>query len=107
MPGARAQAIPDTTTPVIFKTMGQPPHWKPYFGAFVGVNNLTTTDMATNVGGLGLVGIYRDLINPLVGVGVAAEGYGGYIGEEVDGGRAARPRAAGGLPAGRGRLLLR
>ena len=66
--------------------MGQPPHWKPYFGAFVGVNNLTTTDMATNVGGLGLVGIYRDLINPLVGVGVAAEGYGGYIGEEVDGG---------------------
>jgi len=42
--------------------------------------------MATNVGGLGLVGIYRDLINPLVGVGVAAEGYGGYIGEEIDGG---------------------
>ena len=84
--GAGAQAIPDTTTPVVFKTMGQPQHWKPYFGAFLGINNLTTTDMATNVGGLGLVGIYHDLINPLVGVGVAAEGYGGYIGEEVDGG---------------------
>ena len=75
--GASAQAIPDTTAPVIFKTMGQPQHWKPYVGAFLGINNMTTTDMPTNVGGFGLVGVYRDILNPLVGVGLAAEGYGG------------------------------
>lgn len=83
----RAAAQGDSTPPpVTLRTMGQPPRWKPYVGAFVGVNNITTTDRATNVGGLGLVGVYRDLISPLVGVGVAAEGYAGFIGEEFDGG---------------------
>ena len=83
-PGAMAQGAPEP--PQVFKAMGQPPRWKPYLGAFAGVNNMTTTDMATNVGGLGLVGVYHDLINPLVGVGLSAEGYAGYIGEEVNGG---------------------
>ncbi len=83
-PGVMAQGAPES--PQIFKVMGQPPHWKPYLGAFAGINNMTTTDMPTNVGGLGLVGLYRDLINPLVGVGVSAEAYAGYISEEFDGG---------------------
>lgn len=83
-PGALAQGAP--APPGIFTTMGQPPRWKPYLGAFAGVNNITTTDMATNVGGFGLAGVYRDLINPLIGVGWAAEGYAGYIGNEFDGG---------------------
>jgi hypothetical protein len=62
----RAVAQGDSTPPpAIFRTMGQPPRWKPYVGAFVGVNNITTTDRATNVGGFGLVGLYRDLISPL------------------------------------------
>ena len=85
-PAAVAQGAADAPAPEIFKSMGQPPRWKPYLGAFAGVNNMTTTDMATNVGGLGLVGLYRDLINPLVGVGVSAEGYAGYISEEFGGG---------------------
>lgn len=85
-PGAMAQGGPVSPPPPIFRTMGLPPRWKPYLGAFAGVNNITTTDMATNVGGLGLAGLYRDLINPLIGVGVATEGYAGYIGEEFDGG---------------------
>ncbi len=84
-PAAAAQA-PGDTVPAVFKSMGQPQRWKPYVGAFVGVNNMSTTNIATNVGGFGMAGVYRDLINPLIGVGIAGETYAGYIGEAVDGG---------------------
>lgn len=79
-------AAQDSLPPLVFKSMGQPPHLKPYLGGFLGVNNMTTTDMPTNVGGFGMAGLYKDLINPLIGVGVAAETYGGYISDELDGG---------------------
>ena len=85
-PAAVAQDAAGASLPELFTSMGQPPRWKPYLGAFAGVNNMTTTDMTANVGGLGLFGLYRDLINPLVGVGFSAEGYAGYISEEFGGG---------------------
>ncbi len=69
-----------------YTVMGQPPRWKPYAGAFAGINNITTTDMATNWGGFGLAGLYHDLMNPLIGVGIAGEAYLGYIAEEYGGG---------------------
>jgi len=83
---ALAQGSLGQESPEIFHTMGQPPRWKPYLGAFVGINNITTTNTTTSVGGLGLIGVYRDLISPLVGVGFAAEAYAGSIGQQLDGG---------------------
>ena len=81
-----AQGAVNQELPQLFHTMGQPPRWKPYLGAFAGINNITTTDTPTSVGGLGLIGLYRDLINPLVGVGFAAEAYAGSISQQLDGG---------------------
>lgn len=71
----------DTLPPV--RSMGQPARWKPYVGAFVGMNRLS--DDAT-LGGLGLLGVYHDLVAPVAGIGVAGEGYVGSLGDGLDGG---------------------
>ena len=70
--------------PTIYKVMGQPPRWKPYLGASAAFSDLGGG--AASFGGYGMVGMYKDLINPLIGVGISAEGYMGSIAGAFDGG---------------------
>ncbi len=70
--------------PTIYKVMGQPPRWKPYLGASAAFNDLGGGPVS--FGGYGMAGIYKDLMNPLIGVGVSAEGYMGSISGSFDGG---------------------
>jgi hypothetical protein len=76
--GLRAQ--PDeapSERPMTFRSMGQPPLVKPYLAG-----SLTwTREGEDRLGGVGVAGLYKDLVMPLTGAfGVSAEGYVGGIG---------------------------
>jgi len=62
--------------------MGQPPRLKPYFGAAVDVQ----TSNANQWGGNAFLGVFKDILPPSVGIGVATEGYVGGVPDGVDGG---------------------
>lgn len=64
------------------ESMGLPPLWKPYAGAML---DLDFQD-GTEVGGELLGGVYRDLTNPVIGLGAAGEVYGRVVGGDADGG---------------------
>jgi hypothetical protein len=82
---AAQSAAPADDAPIV--SMGQPPRWKPYLGAFAGVNGLSGSGQ---FGGLGLLGVQADLISPLVGVSFVGEAYAGTFGSDFNwGGRLA------------------
>src|SRR6185436_14062747 len=72
----------DPLAPV--RSMGQPPRWKPFAGGFYGLDRSGDTD---HDGGGATLGVYKDLLPSIVGVGLSAEGYlAGYTGlSGVDG----------------------
>jgi hypothetical protein len=76
-----AAAQQDSLQPV--HSLGQPPRWKPYVGAFAAGNQLSGD---ASFGGLGVVGVFHDLLPPVAGVGMIAEGYAGTLGDGFDGG---------------------
>jgi len=58
------------------KSMGQPPRWKPYAGAYYGLDRSTDQNLS---GGGAMFGLYKDLLPSIVAIGASAEGYvGGY-----------------------------
>ena len=73
---------------VIYKkppgSLGQPIKYKPYFGMSMLIDRRNDN---TRIGGLGYVGIYRDLMNPVTGVfGISAEAYVGGSSTSEDAG---------------------
>jgi hypothetical protein len=76
---AAAQALDNPFDPLLpVRSMGKPPVWKPFTGGFYGLDR--TGDDAKSGGGAYL-GVYKDLMPSIVGMGVSAEGYlGGYSG---------------------------
>jgi hypothetical protein len=69
-------AAVDPLAPVA--SLGKPPTWKPFAGGYYGLDR---SGGSTRSGGAGYVGIYRDLMPSIVGVGVSGEAYvGGYDG---------------------------
>jgi hypothetical protein len=74
------------------KSMSFPQTWKPYLGVLVDWDR--SGDRST-MGGEFHLGIYRDLMNPIIGaLGFAGEGYLRAVNNEVDGGL----RLMGGIP---------
>jgi hypothetical protein len=74
---ARAQPGPAATPPLSFKSLGQPPLFKPYVAGSLTWNR----EGEERLGGVGVAGIYKDLVLPISGAfGVSAEGYVGGIG---------------------------
>ena len=66
------------------RSMGFPSTWKPYIGASVLLSN---TSIGTDVGGQGLIGIHKDLMNPMIGgPALRGEAYLGGTSAGVDGG---------------------
>ena len=64
------------------RSMGQPPLWKPY-----AAGSFTWNREDDRTGGLGVVGIHKDLMNPMFGaIGLGGEGYLGGAGGAWDGG---------------------
>jgi hypothetical protein len=76
-------AVPaQTTSPVDalgpVRSMGKPPVWKPFAGGYYGLDRSGETTLS---GGGAFVGVYKDLLPSIVGVGVSGEAYlGGYSG---------------------------
>jgi hypothetical protein len=54
------------------KSMGRPPVWKPFTGGYYGLDR---SGDSSRSGGAGYVGVYRDLMPSIVGVGVGGEAY--------------------------------
>lgn len=73
-----AQPVPATTPPPLtFKSLGQPWIVKPYVAGALTWNR----EGEESLGGVGVVGLYKDLVLPISGAfGVSAEGYVGGIG---------------------------
>ncbi len=68
--------------PEAAKSMGQPPRFKPYVSG-----EFTWNGKTDQAGGVGIAGIYKDLVLPVSGgLGLSAEGYFGGSGSEWDGG---------------------
>lgn len=68
--------------PEKIKSMGQPPLIKPYLAG-----EFTWNGDTNETGGVGIFGLYKDLILPVSGgLGLSAEGYFGGSGSEWDGG---------------------
>jgi len=65
------------------KSLGQPPLWKPYTGAFYGRDR--SSPGGPSLGG-GMVGIYRDLLPSIIGAGLSGEGWVGSSGRGLEGG---------------------
>jgi phosphatidylserine/phosphatidylglycerophosphate/cardiolipin synthase-like enzyme len=64
------------------RSMGQPPLWKPYLAG-----ELTWNRQAERTGGLGVLGVHKDLMNPMIGaLSLSGEGYLGGAGGRWDGG---------------------
>jgi hypothetical protein len=64
------------------RSIGQPPRWKPYLGAGLGLDDPLQPGQA---GPTGTAGVYRDLVNPVLAMlGVAGEVYIGQRGERLD-----------------------
>jgi phosphatidylserine/phosphatidylglycerophosphate/cardiolipin synthase-like enzyme len=87
---ARAQHPPRAFVPPIGGTwdpvhsIGQPPRWKPYTVLGYGIDR--TAEEARS-GPSASVGVYRDLMTPVVGaIGASVEFYGGQRGDRVDAG---------------------
>ena len=82
---AAAPAQPAPTTgpePAPIHSMGQPPLWKPYVAG-----SFTWNREADRTGGVGVLGIHKDLMNPMIGAfGLSGEGYLGGAGGDWDGG---------------------
>ncbi len=81
--GAPAQE-PSTNdaAPAPIRSMGQPPLWKPYLAG-----SFTWNREADRTGGVGVLGIHKDLMNPMIGAfGLSGEGYFGGAGGDWDGG---------------------
>ena len=71
-----AEAAPNPLAPV--RSMGKPPVWKPFTGGYYGIDRSGDDDKS---GGGAYVGVYKDLMPSIVGMGVSGEGYlGGYSG---------------------------
>ena len=74
---AAAQAPLDAPAPSTFRSLGQPPLFKPYVAGSLTWNR----EDAERLGGVGVVGVYKDLVLPISGAfGLSAEGYAGGIG---------------------------
>jgi hypothetical protein len=74
---------PTLRLPEEVKSMGQPPIFKPYMAGQV----TWIREGEERIGGLGVLGIYKDLILPVSGgIGLSAEGYFGGAGSQWDGG---------------------
>ncbi len=74
---------PGLRLPEEVKSMGQPPVFKPYMAGEV----TWIREGEERTGGLGIVGLYKDLILPVSGgLGLSAEGYFGGAGGDWDGG---------------------
>jgi len=73
-----AQPGPATTPPPLtYKSLGQPPLFKPYVAGSLTWNR----EDGERLGGAGVVGLYKDLVLPISGAfGVSAEGYVGGVG---------------------------
>ncbi len=82
-PAARAADSPGVpAAPAAVRSMGQPPRWKPYVAG-----SFTWNREAHRTGGVGVLGIHKDLMNPMVGAfGLSGEGYLGGAGGDWDGG---------------------
>jgi hypothetical protein len=86
---AAAQAPLDAPAPATFRSLGQPPRFKPYVAGSLTWNR----EDAERLGGVGVVGVYKDLVLPISGAfGLSAEGYAGGIGSA--------PGASGGWDGG-------
>ncbi len=84
LPAAGVAQITGATPrpPERIKSMGQPPLIKPYLAG-----ELTWNGDQDQTGGVGIFGLYKDLILPVSGgLGLSAEGYFGGAGSEWDGG---------------------
>ena len=60
---------PDPLTPV--RSMGKPPVWKPFTGGYYGLDR---SGDQTHDGGGAYLGLYKDLLPSIVGIGASAEG---------------------------------
>jgi len=75
-------ASAQTATPTDFlapvRSLGRPPVWKPFVGGYYGLDR---SGEETRSGGAAFVGVYKDLLPSIVGVGASGEAYlGGYGG---------------------------
>lgn len=89
-PAAAAQAPAEPFVPPIagtwepVRSLGQPPRWKPFVGVGFGMEGIGDE---TQVGPSGSIGIYRDFLNPVLGLlGGSAQIYVGQRGELFDAG---------------------
>ena len=85
LPGAALAQTepPGLRLPEEVKSMGQPPRFKPYVAGEV----TWIREGEEHTGGLGVFGLYKDLILPVSGgFGISAEGYFGGAGGDWDGG---------------------
>ena len=74
--GAQTAPPPDPLAPV--RSMGRPPVWKPFAGGYYGLDQ---SEEQARSGGAAFVGVYKDLLPSIVGVGASGEAYlGGYSG---------------------------
>jgi hypothetical protein len=80
---APPSSSPDSLEPAY--SLGKPPVWKPFTGAFYGLDRSGDRTLS---GGGAYLGVYKDLLPSIVGMGVSAEAYaGGYSGfSGIDGG---------------------
>jgi hypothetical protein len=89
VPAAAQVLEPEPFTPPIaggwdpVHSIGQPPRWKPFIGFGFGVDE---SARAPQVGATGSLGVYRDLLHPLFGIGISGQAYFGQRGELLDGG---------------------
>jgi hypothetical protein len=65
------------------QSIGQPPRWKPFIGFGFGLDDATGEPQ---VGATGSLGVYRDVLHPLFGIGTSGQLYFGQRGERLDGG---------------------
>ncbi len=79
---ASVAAADDASDGERIESMGLPPLWKPYAGAMLDLDFQDGTDL----GGELLGGVYRDLTNPVIGLGASGEVYGRVVGGDADGG---------------------
>ena len=64
-----AEAAPDPLAPV--RSMGKPPVWKPFTGGYYGLDR---SGDETHDGGGAYLGVYKDLLPSIVGIGVERRG---------------------------------
>ena len=77
--GARAQPAPSPADPLVPpRSLGKPLVWKPFVGGYFGLDRSGDENLS---GGGAYVGVYKDLMPSIVGIGASGEAYlGGYSG---------------------------